>query len=257
MNRKDEIEFRQKLISERTAQFEYIQIASGPDCEVWQCKKPNTGMYGFHIAVTRTGIAVVGDIEGLLFNVGSSYGMEFLAGDDVNYYIHSKLEHQCRKTVFDRDHFKQVMAEVVAERCVAHLETLPRMDDDEEGDYPHWLSGGKEHQKRREDINEVRQFLIEKMTNEPTQPLWLELSDFLGMIGGISELQEVYNLLTDDSFRKLLKCYDWDYDFTMTCPELLDRLYLVNHAAKQIMTIKEQMNHGLEEAEADHPTAGA
>ena len=69
----------------------------GDRSEVWECSKPGSGVYAFTICITRMGIAVVGDIDGLTFNVGSNYGMSFLSGDDVSYYIHSNWNTPVRK----------------------------------------------------------------------------------------------------------------------------------------------------------------
>lgn len=61
------------------------------DVEVWRCKAESTTAYAFDIMMTRFGIAVVGDIGDLTFSVGLGYGISFLAGDDVTYYLHTKL----------------------------------------------------------------------------------------------------------------------------------------------------------------------
>ena len=68
---------------------EYTVLADTDQLKAWRCKAPRTTCYAFDILITRFGIAIVGDINGLTFNVGLSYRVEFLAGDDIGYYIHS------------------------------------------------------------------------------------------------------------------------------------------------------------------------
>jgi hypothetical protein len=58
---------------------------------VYHCHKPGTSNYSFEIFIGKMGIYAGGDINSLVFRVAR--GIDFLAGDDVDYYIYSKLDH--------------------------------------------------------------------------------------------------------------------------------------------------------------------
>ena len=107
------------------AEFEFTRLVESESVEVWRCKKRNSGMYSHDITITSRGIAVVGDMDGLLFNVGSDYGMHFLAGDDIAYYMHSKLEAQCKEREFNRDGFLCFVAQELLYRTGDQLDLLP------------------------------------------------------------------------------------------------------------------------------------
>lgn len=96
--------------------FEYTCLARGVGVEVWDCRRPGTSVYAFTISVAPRGIAVVGDIGALTFGVGSAFGLPFLAGDDVAYYIHSKLSHEVRdgSVELDTEAFRRAVAGLAA-----------------------------------------------------------------------------------------------------------------------------------------------
>ncbi|WP_226342927.1 MULTISPECIES: hypothetical protein [Pseudomonas] len=82
---------RKARAAEKLKDHQYTCLVKQSDVEVWRCKAERTTAYAFDIMMTRFGIAVVGDIGDLTFSVGLGYGMSFLAGDDVTYYLHTKL----------------------------------------------------------------------------------------------------------------------------------------------------------------------
>ena len=91
--------YYRELAAERLNDHTYTQKCSDGFNEIWECTNDGSSIYGFSICITRFGISIVGDIGSLTLKVGSDYGMEFLAGDDVGYYIHSKLESEFRNRV--------------------------------------------------------------------------------------------------------------------------------------------------------------
>ncbi|MCE6982871.1 hypothetical protein EI534_37090, partial [Pseudomonas frederiksbergensis] len=102
--------------------------------------------YAFDILITRFGIAIVGDIDGLTFSVGLSYGIEFLAGNDIGYYIHSKLEGHCREREFDEDAFRAALVTGVCNQVCEHI------DEDQYGELPEWMrNDGGRHEAGRWD----------------------------------------------------------------------------------------------------------
>ena len=107
--RKAEEAKRRERSAECLKGHEYTVLADTDQLTVWRCKAPGTSCYAFDIMITRFGIAIVGDINGLTFNVGLTYGIEFLAGNDIGYYIHSKLEEHCREREFDEEAFRAAL----------------------------------------------------------------------------------------------------------------------------------------------------
>ncbi len=81
----------------------YTVLADIDQLKAWRCKAPGTNCYTFDILITRFGTATLGDIDELTFSVGLSFGIEFLASDEIGYYIHSKLEQNCRERELDED----------------------------------------------------------------------------------------------------------------------------------------------------------
>jgi len=69
--------------------FEYINKCG---TQIWECGKPGTNIYRFEIVVGSYGIYMSGDIDSLVWSRMGRRGISFLAGDDVEYYIYSKLD---------------------------------------------------------------------------------------------------------------------------------------------------------------------
>jgi len=87
--RSDDGDEIKKRVVEVQKDFIYIEIAKNH----WLCKSSTSTIFCFEIIVGKYGIYVGGDMDSLSFRVGESYGLEFLAGNDVDVYIKSKLEH--------------------------------------------------------------------------------------------------------------------------------------------------------------------
>lgn len=86
---------RIRASAEKTVKgFEYECIARsqrGTD-EIWRCRNPKDENCAHDLVISRYGISAFGDMDPLTFNVGSSYGLGFLAGNNVEGYIYSKLD---------------------------------------------------------------------------------------------------------------------------------------------------------------------
>ncbi|MBC8742888.1 hypothetical protein F6X40_41225 [Paraburkholderia sp. UCT31] len=72
-----------------------------PRYEIWRCRKPGTSDLAMDIVLTPLTVSVTGDIDPLVFQV--SRGLDFLAGNDIEYYIHGKLSPECKSVELDRD----------------------------------------------------------------------------------------------------------------------------------------------------------
>ena len=95
--------------------------------ELWRCTRGNSSCYGFDLVISRFGMAMYGDTDSHVFNVGASYGTEFLARKSLDGYYISKLEENSRpKSEVDVDALRALLAE----RGVALLERYYRGDAD-------------------------------------------------------------------------------------------------------------------------------
>jgi archaellum component FlaC len=222
---------------------EYNLIASGDNCEVWRCKRPGTSIYGFDICVSLFGIAIHGDIGNLSFNVGSYYGMPFLAGRDVGYYIHSKLDYiyyskrevkpELIKDMISSEFFYQL-------RDLVH-DPLELESDESEEDIGLGvkISEDSEHLQSMVD-------LAEKISSGE-----IGFSNFFaGQVKRIKDLLSAYRVMEicnfditeDHTYRIMYENTNIDMsdgiNITESDESIMLRLYFVNHAAKQIMKIK-------------------
>jgi hypothetical protein len=82
--------------------FTFTCLAQTDSIEAWRCGRPGISSDRFDIMATSRGVAVVGDIDGLLFNAG--YSIDVLARGDAVYRF-GKLEESCREMEFDRQRF--------------------------------------------------------------------------------------------------------------------------------------------------------
>lgn len=213
---------------------EFKQLASwgGGGSEVWECSRPGSSIYAFTICITRMGIAILGDIDGLTFHVGSNYGMAFLAGDDVSYYIHSKLEQRCKATELNKERY----LEWVTSRVADHIRRL-----DANGFAPDWLSK-EDHDA--EDFEKLKDYVYETYQKlDVCHPNWDWFHDcynFLDTVDGISDENEAYSLNLDEVY------FDWldAPDIVQPSESLMFRLHLINEAAKRIQEQKEKLAEG-------------
>ncbi|MCO6057351.1 hypothetical protein NG726_11785 [Pseudomonas sp. MOB-449] len=226
----------QQIRQERLAQaaetlkdHTYTALIDTPECQVWRCQRPGSSVYGFDITITRFGIAVMGDIDCLVFRVGSSYGMEFLAGDDVGYYIHSKLESTIRDSgvELDEEHFQQILMDGVCEVLQEHEARF---------ELPDWMSDERARQGK---FDALRDFIDEERDKSDALDLWTDLESLLGNAYSLCGISEAYDFMRDH-YEELGIGEDW-WDYSLRKPSecLMRRLYMVNHAAKQIMAQKQ------------------
>lgn len=200
--------------------------APGCAAEVWRCKRPDTTNYGFDLTISRFGIAMFGDTGALVFNVGASYGLPFLAGDDVEYYIHSKLEQCCKETELDEDHYQEVLNSYVVRRLEQEDDLMfPQQDGMPHDTYHTILADWIYDQYQQSDVMSDR------------HDLFYGLHDLMGHNASPSTAQEAHETLSDNA--ELLGVeYDWDHDFEQPAGHLISRLYMLRYAAQQILKIK-------------------
>ncbi len=233
-------EEKQRLIEEVQKvmdKHEFKQLAAWGDggSEVWECSRPGSSIYAFTICVTRMGIAVMGDVDGLVFSVGSNYGMSFLSGDDVSYYIHSKLEHRCKETELHQGRFQAYVAGEIAKyiRCESDLCHLEQVGVE----LPGWILDHDETVA----LDNVGAFVArarEILDVMDDQYDWFAECD--------NQIDDAISATTSEEAYSLnIEGIDFDWadspDFMVPKETLMFRLYLVNEAAKRIMAQKEAL----------------
>lgn len=215
------------MITKELKDFQFKCLVDNDDIEAWECSKTDTGFDSFVIVITRFTITVSGDMDSLIFRVGSKYGMKFLAGDDVEHYIYGKLEDAYRKETLDEDRLRTVVAQgFVSSLKLTVGSSFSRQDY--EGTLP---SSG----------------------NLITLPAWNKLICLVersANVGGWAELfyevnecsvlEEAYQILGDFNEGYFGHCF-WldDIHISKKCPRILERLHIVNSAAKKIVAIKQ------------------
>lgn len=200
------------------------ELVRNDHIEAWRFAQPGSSAYAFDIAITRFGIAVFGDIDALTFKVGASYGLAFLAGNDIDYYVHSKLEHHNRVDVLDTDAWTAEFEKILG-RALGH-----EIDDDVTATI---AQGGRPFTFRV--VAETSKPLRDR---DDSRDDWYELGDAIDGAQGCTTVHEVYAFL--QQHREVLEFNDFGDvgNITMTDPMLRWRLYALNHAAKTILTIK-------------------
>jgi len=211
--------------------------------EIWRCAKPQSSTHGFDIVVTRFGIAMMGDIGPLVFTVGLTYGMPFLAGTDVEYYIYSKLEHVCKEKEFDKEAITQTTVEYIVEELRSRLPNpflMDTMADEVDTNIvkePAWLKEDSEDTATLEDLRGYVDVTYHALPmNNSQHEFFEELMNFLDNVECWEEARQAYDDLTDSTFLQFDDSWEWTYDKPKEC--LIATLYMLNTAAKKIMEIK-------------------
>lgn len=231
--RKAEEAKRRERAAECLKDHEYTVLADTDQLKVWRCKAPGTTCYAFDILITRFGIATVGDIDGLTFNVGLSYGIEFLAGDDIGYYIHSKLEEHCREREFDEEAFRAALVTGVCSQICENTH-----DDELYAALPEWMrnDGGCHEAGRWDELRKlVKEHLAAIEYGGDGRDFWDSLNDRLSEADDISYVEQASMFMSDHHEELGLGCDYWEITIDKPRDSLINRLYLINHAAKAII----------------------
>lgn len=196
----------------------------GCTAEVWRCKRPDTTCYGFDLVVSRFGIASFGDTANLMFRVGASYGLPFLAGDDIEYYIHSKLDECCKSTELDEDHYQQILLETITEWLADNDYEAPAKGDMADDTYREilgdWLWDKYCAIDVMHDDHEKLYAMHEAIAHQHP-----------------NSANEAHETLADLA-KDLEQCYDYDHNFSQPAQHLIQDLYVLRHAAQRILAIK-------------------
>jgi len=220
---------RRARAAENLSEHVYTQLVAGNGVEVWRCKAPRSTFYAFDIMMTRFGIAIVGDTENMTFVVGNSYGMEFLAGKDIEYYIHSKLDAKCKEVEFDQDCWR----EQVVQGAIARIREIS--NDEEMEKWPAWVNDYD--QQNAELYAQVLSFARAMYEAEMDTTWWSDLVDQLVEAEDIEFTEQA--MLFAQEYGETMCLDDLEQSsIEKTRESVFGNLYMINHAAKAIMAIK-------------------
>lgn len=204
-----------KNAAEWLKDHQYTCMADANGVEVWRCQKPGSIHLAFDICISRFGMAMFGDADSLVFSVGSSYGLDFLARNPDGYMI-GKLDERYRcEREFDRERFEAIVFEAITGRLEREL------PDD--------------HAQPECTTLEELSAWIEEQEFENS---WAELSDVAGEALEIDENEvRIFDWLQEHE-DDLDISDTWEYRTDRPSSSLLRRLHYISHAARQILAIK-------------------
>lgn len=213
------------IAASRLDRHQYTRLTlPGSPLEAWRCKRPDTTNYAFDLVISRFGIASFGDTANLMFRVGASYGLPFLAGNDVEYYIHSKLDECCKKTELDDTTYQQALLQTITQWLADNDHEAPAQGEMDDDTYREILGDWLWEQYLASDV----------MADD--HDTFYALHDALAHQhpNSADEAHETMAELAS----KLDESYDYDHSFTRPANHLIQDLYVLRHAAQQILKLK-------------------
>jgi hypothetical protein len=201
---------------------QYTQLAKTKDVEVWRAQTPGSHSYAFDLTISRYGMAMYGDTGALVFDVGAGYGLKFLTSTD-DHYVFSKLDQCSRAKDLDEAYLLDIVyraiTDLLAERDLELPEWLPATEPmpDRVQQLDDWLM--------RTEGNDGEYSALVVALRECQN---LEFKSVSGAYEWLSDRQELLELADD-----------MDYSLTKPTNAVMQRIYMLRHAAKQILAIKE------------------
>jgi hypothetical protein len=208
--------------------FKYTKVCNDESdrVKIWKCANPKDNNLCFEIVIGSFGIYVGGDMDCLSFRVDRDLG--FLAGNDVNYYIYSKLESIFR----EQSEFRQDLADqIVANYMVNYLK--------DEADLLDLTTNVTDNDDDCDELLDRVHSLNDNSNLETVVSIYKELGlddeyevkpfDYYKITRRISNADEFYSLSCkyDD--------YCYDSNVSGPCKSVMFRLYMVCHAARRII----------------------
>jgi hypothetical protein len=230
------IEATKKLVPKLLAQWGDI------GSEVWECSQPGSSNYATTICVSRMGISMMGDARCLVFNVGSNYGIPFLAGKDVLYYIKSKLEYIFQEQEFDIEVLKHTVADRILSFLGDHIDLFIDAYGAETLSIPTWIlpyiDKGDGELKYDELKSWMDNVLYPLLTKHDAIDMASDIDSCVDLMDNTEYMNNPY-----DAYR-LLQDFDVfhiegeDIHCMRTKDSLIFKLFFINELAKKIMEIK-------------------
>lgn len=209
--------------------------------EIWRCTNKGSSNYGFDLVISRFGIAMYGDTDSLVFSVGSSYGIEFLARKSVCQYMISKLESQYRdKRELDGEALKTVL---VGAGCYLLEQQFEEYRADGEEDYielPDWVSQGSDGDTQGITLEMVTEEM-KKHADEQSHQYFDQFPDYVECL--IEErapdgLQSVESYISEHHEELGLGCEWYEHTISKYSSTLIQRLEMLRLCALKIQEVK-------------------
>ncbi|MCT8164976.1 MULTISPECIES: hypothetical protein [unclassified Pseudomonas] len=221
-------------VAEDLAQHQYTQLVNENGVEVWRCQQPGTRVYHFDICVTAYGMSMFGDIGGLIWNVGASYGINFLRHQSDG-YLYEKLDESSRRQVIDFDSVRDTVC-----TCI-----VGRIEEEFGADQiPAWMAGIPDQGATLEQAEQLGEWLRERDESDDDRLPFSDLADVIEEVETFAEGRDAEIVLAYDFLHNnesLIGGSDlWETTISRPCPKVMASLYYVRHAASAIMAIKEQ-----------------
>lgn len=213
---------------------------SGPN-EIWRCTNNGSSMYGFEIAISRFGIAMYGDVDSLVFKVGSSYGIEFLARKSVCGYMISKLEEEYRnKRELDEDALRAALFK--AGVSLFHNKFVTYVADESEDfvETPAWIMLAYQDEKVEESLDD----LLELMNKHASEQSHMKFEMFCDNVQHLLEesvpngLRYVETYIGENYSELNLGCEWYELPISKHDSGLIRRLEMLRLCALKIQEVK-------------------
>jgi hypothetical protein len=208
----------QDTVTDIQKDFIYEKFSTGP-YTIYHCHKPNTSNYSFEIILGKIGIAIIGDFTNITFKIARD--LTFLAGDDVDYYIHSKLDH----IYYDLKEIDQSLLDNYLKETL--LIALDDFEHDEDGNitFPTKSSSLQELVDYYDKHNLNQDTYDSRQNPKPYYTAW-ELYSKLSSASDLT-LQQIWEIIHD---------YGECPCITKPSENVMFTLYMTNHAAKKILS---------------------
>lgn len=249
----------QRAAEEISKNFGYQLIAKpidGVTAEIWRCKDPNSFEYAHDLVITRMGICSFGDMDPLMFTVGANYGLKFLSGPDVSYYIYSKLDSKFKDEQVDMPSFLHDFSIQLAKHLNANWSFNGTLQVPE-GPVAIALSKLAKSDSENSLVNISAMIAALHQADTSDWPMFWSGVDremypdymanaidlFMSDIQGLTEKDHVRYFINESDFKNLFD----DYEIPKT-PGLgiLTRLHVLNIGAKRIMQIQSESQGAVE-----------
>lgn len=244
---------------ENCKDFEYTCIAKsdqGASAEIWRCESPVDFDHAYDLVITRMGICAYGDMDPLVFRNVSGRGLEFLAGNSVDYSLYSKLDESSKKTEIDWD----AVHESVAGFLVRHLDEIWAPSKSETPlsggsikdavDAMRVARGGAARAAMESLVDALASAAPEDSTAWPSEGRWTRraavkerISSLLGDLEEVTTVDDLHQCLSlaDSGFNGLFG--DFEYEgITRPGESVLTRLHMLNIGARRILDIQAQQD---------------
>ena len=230
-----------QIIMNMMKDFQYTCLVKNEFIEAWNCKRKDSYAESFDIVVTNNSIAMLGDYGDLTFNVGISYGINFLRNDSKG-YVFEKLNQNSKGYELDVDYMQKEMTEWLIEHMEEQL-NVESLDNDVKNAFCYILE--------QCDTKEITKSV------SPLKLMFEILSNHYFSPEGMDELYAYKYFVSDlldipvehpDEFYSVINNHNditgdsefWEWDVKTPSRYTRSRLWALHIAAEEIIKIKDR-----------------